>query len=140
MKQEFVRDWMARKVIEVTPTTPLVNARKLMKQHGIRRLPVIEDDELVGIITRSDIHTTDAPEMNSLTIGDLHETLSHIMVKGEMTPDPITVHAEDSLGVAAKLMLDNKISGLPVVDDDRRVIGMITESDIFRAVVRIWEE
>ena len=139
MKQDTVRDWMRHKVIKATPTTPLIDARKLMQDHASRRLPVVEDDRLVGIITRADIHSTDAPEMNTLTIWDLHETLSHIMVKGEMTPDPITVRAGDLLGHAARLMLDNKVSGLPVVDDGGRVVGMITESDIFRAVVKYWD-
>lgn len=140
MKNELVKDWMNGDVITVTPITPVINARKLMTENNVRRLPVIDDGKIVGIVTRADIHTTDAPEMNALTIWDLHETLSRIMVKGAMSRDPITISATDTLGDAAKVMLDNKVSGLPVVDDAGRVVGMITESDIFRAVVQFWDD
>jgi CBS domain-containing protein len=57
-----------------------------------------------------------------------------------MTADPLTIGPEATIGEAAQLMLDHKVSGLPVIEDDGRVVGIITESDIFRLVVREWNK
>ena len=134
--QEYVRDWMTRDIITTTPTTPLGHARKLMIENNIRRLPVVGDEGLVGIITRNDIHEAEPAEMSSVSIWELHQLLSRLYVKGEMTPNPITVTPDDTIGHAANLMLKNKVGGLPVVAANGQLVGIITESDIFRLVVR----
>ena len=136
MIQEYVRDWMTRDIITTTPTTPLGHARKLMIENNIRRLPVVGDEGLVGIITRNDIHEAEPAEMSSVSIWELHQLLSRLYVKGEMTPNPITVTPDDTIGHAANLMLKNKVGGLPVVAANGQLVGIITESDIFRLVVR----
>ena len=136
MIQEYVRDWMTRDIITTTPTTPLSNARKLMIENNIRRLPVVDDEGLVGIITRNDIHEAEPAEISSVSIWELHQLLSRLYVKGEMTPNPITVTPDDTIGHAANLMLKNKVGGLPVVAANGQLVGIITESDIFRLVVR----
>ena len=136
MIQEYVRDWMTRDIITTTPTTALSNARKLMIENNIRRLPVVDDEGLVGIITRNDIHEAEPAEISSVSIWELHQLLSRLYVKGEMTPNPITVTPDDTIGHAANLMLKNKVGGLPVVAANGKLVGIITESDIFRLVVR----
>jgi len=138
VKQEFVRDWMTREVVTTAPSTPLANARKLMKENNIRRLPVLDEGKLVGIITLSDLHEAEPAELDSLNIWDLHGLLSRLYVKGEMTLDPITVSPDDTIGHAANLMLENKVSALPVIGENQQIIGIITESDIFRLVIREW--
>lgn len=139
MKTELVKNWMTHDVITVTPSTPLAIARNLMKKNKIRRLPVLDDDgKLVGVITLWDIHETKPVDIDSLSIWDLHGVMSGLYVSGGMTPDPVSVSPGDTIGHAAFLMNQNKVSGLPVVDENQRVIGIITESDIFRLVIREW--
>lgn len=138
MKQELVKDWMTRKVVTTSPTTPLTLARELMKHHDIRRLPVLDEGNLVGIITFWDIHEVEPVEISSASMWELHSVLSRLYVSGDMTPGPVTISPEDTIGHAANVMLENKVSGLPVVGANQQLVGIITESDIFRLVIKEW--
>jgi acetoin utilization protein AcuB len=140
MKQELVRDWMTDDVVTVTPDTTLPEAHRLMTDNQIRRLPVMDDGRLVGIITRGDVRGAEPSDATSLSIWELQYLIAKIKVKEIMTHDPITISQDVTIGEAAQVMLDNKISGLPVVDGQGRVVGIITESDIFRIVVQEWKE
>ena len=138
MKQELVREWMTPDPITIGPDTTLPQAHKLMKENEIRRLPVVDDGQLLGILTRGDVRGAQPSDATSLTIWEMNYLLSELKVRTLMTPKPITVHDDDTIGEAADLMLRYKISGLPVVDGEGKVVGIITESDIFRLVVRTW--
>lgn len=124
MRLELVRDWMTRNVKTVHPSLPLAEADKLLRSHAIRRLPVIENGRLVGIVT----------------LGDIREArlLSQAIVAEIMTQNPVTISQDATVGEAAQTLLAHKIGGLPVVDHDRNLVGIITESDIFRLVVHDW--
>ncbi len=138
MQHALVRDWMTTTVITVSPETTLPEAHRLMTGRRIRRLPVVEDDRLVGIVTRGDIRGAEASDAASLSIWELNYLLSRLKVGAIMTPDPITIAPDAAIGQAAGVMLQHKISSLPVLDADGRLVGIITESDIFRLVVRAW--
>ncbi len=138
MQHALVRDWMTTTVITVSPETTLPEAHRLMTGRRIRRLPVVEDDRLVGIVTRGDIRGAEASDAASLSIWELNYLLSRLKVGEIMTPDPITIAPDAAIGQAAGDMLQHKISSLPVLDADGRLVGIITESDIFRLVVRAW--
>lgn len=138
MKQELVRDWMIEHVITVAPDTTLPEAHRLMTQKRIRRVPVVDDGELVGIITYGDVRAAEPSGATSLSVWEVNYLLAQLKVEEIMTPDPITVHPEATIGEAAQIMLQHKISGLPVVTWDGQLIGIITESDIFRMVVHDW--
>ena len=138
MKKELVKEWMTRDVITITPNTTLPEAHRLMTEKGIRRLPVIENGRLVGIVTRGDIRGAEPSGATSLSIWEVNYLLAKLHIGEIMKRNPITISQEATIGEAARLMLENKISGLPVVDGDRQVVGIITESDIFRLVVQEW--
>lgn len=138
MRQDLVKDWMTRDVITITPETTLPEAHKLMNDYQIRRLPVVKDGHLVGIVTLGDIRGAEASQATSLSIWELNYLLSKLMVKEIMTCRPIVISQEATIDEAAQVMLDNKISGLPVVDYHGELVGIITESDIFRIVVQAW--
>jgi acetoin utilization protein AcuB len=140
MKQELVKGWMTRDVVTVTSHTVLPVAHRLMTDNQIRRLPVMENGRLVGIITRGDVRGAEASDATSLSIWELHYLIAKIKVNKIMTHDPITVSQDATIGEAAQVMLDKKISGLPVVNGEGKLVGIITESDIFRIVVREWKE
>jgi acetoin utilization protein AcuB len=140
MKLDLVKNWMTHDVITITPETTLPEAHKLMTDYQIRRLPVVKDGHLVGIVTRGDIRGAEASDATSLSVWELNYLLSKLKVKEIMTHHPIVISQEATIDKAAQVMLDNKISGLPVVDYHGKLVGIITESDIFRIVVQAWRE
>jgi acetoin utilization protein AcuB len=111
-----------------------------MAEYQIRRLPVVKNDRIVGIITRGDIRGAEASEATLLSVWELNYLLSKLKIKRIMTPHPIVISQEATIDEAAQMMLEIKISGLPVVDYHGKLVGIITESDIFRVVVREWRK
>ncbi len=142
MKRELVRDWMTREIITVTPDTTLPEAHQIMMNEEIRRLPVVySDGRLAGIITLGDVRGAQPSPATSLSIWELNYLLSQLKVEKIMTPDPVTIHEDATIGEAARVMLENRVSGLPVVDNTGKLVGIITESDIFSMVVlHEWSE
>ncbi len=138
MKLELVRDWMTREVVTVTLETTVLEAGQLMVDRSIRRLPVRENGELVGIVTYGDVRGARASAAAGLDIWELSFILSKMTIREIMTPNPVTISPDETIGVAAQLMLKYMIGGLPVLDHQGALIGIITESDIFRVVVRNW--
>jgi len=134
MRRYFVRDWMTPDPVTIDPHTTLPEAHRLMKECGVRRLPVVAEGLLVGIVTLGDVRDAAPTSACALSIYDLTYVLARLTVAHIMTRDPITIAPDFSVEAAARLMLEHKISGLPVVDNDR-VVGIITESDIFRLLV-----
>jgi len=138
MRLELVRDWMAREVITAGPTTSVLEAGQLMVERAIRRLPVLEDGQLVGIVTYGDVRGARSSSAAGLDIWELSFRLSHLTVREIMTPNPVTISPDETIGRAAQLMLKYMIGGLPVLDSAGQLAGIITESDIFRLVARDW--
>ncbi|WP_309741829.1 MULTISPECIES: CBS domain-containing protein [unclassified Chamaesiphon] len=150
---QTVADWMNRELLTVTPSTQLSDAVKLLVDRHISGLPVIDDEgKLVGVISESDLMWREQgveqpPYMlflggviyfqNPLTYErDLHKALGQTV--GEvMTPHVISITADTTLPEAAKIMHDKKIHRLPVVDENNHPIGIITESDIVRAIASV---
>ncbi len=117
----YVRNWMSAPAIALTSGVTAASALAFMERRKVRRLPVVEDGRLLGIVTKSDLLGTAKKHASVTTIANV------------MTRKPFTVQQEDTLETAASLMLKQKVSGLPVLDGDR-LVGMITESDLFRAL------
>ncbi len=138
MKQDLVKHWMTRDVITITPDTSLPDAHQLMKQRHIRRLPVVERGRLVGIVTLGDVRSAEPSAASSLSVWEMNNLLAKLAVAEIMTRDPTTINQNATISTVAEIMLEKKFSGLPVVDDDGKLVGIITESDIFRLVVREW--
>ncbi|MFW6068007.1 MAG: CBS domain-containing protein [Chloroflexota bacterium] len=139
MKQELVMDWMTSDPVTITLDTTLPKAHRLMMEHNIRRLPVVNNKEVVGIVTLGDVRGAEPSGATSLSIWEINYLISRLKIEEIMTPRPITVSKNATLGEAAQIMLEHKVSGLPVLDDDGQLVGIITESDIFRKVVRDWQ-
>ena len=136
MKTTKVSEWMSRDVITVQPGTTLPEAHSIMRSLGIRRLPVIDNHErLVGIITLGDIRSAEASPATTLSIWELNYLIARLKVKEIMTKNPLTVQPNSTIGSAAMIMHENKIGGVPVVDESGKLVGIITESDIFEMVV-----
>jgi CBS domain-containing protein len=131
---------MTPDVITIKGSTSLPDAHQLMTLKKIRRLPVVDDKgDLVGIITLGDVRGAEASPATSLSVWELNYLLAKLKVEQFMTLQPITLEPDTTIGAAAKLMMEKKVSGLPVMEDGV-LVGIITESDIFRMVVsHMWE-
>jgi len=134
-------DCMTPFLITLERYASLAEAYEKMTVNRIRRIPVVERDQLVGIVTLGDILRFKPAEVGRyLSFNELSGKLDSIVVDLVMAKDPIVVNQSDELGYAAELMLENKIGGLPVLDASRRLVGLITESDVFRVLVHQWRE
>ena len=140
MKQELVNEWMTRDVISISPDTSLTEVHQIMKNKRIRRLPVVDHGKVVGIVTLGDIRGAEPSPASSLSIWEVNNLLANLKVGKIMTRNPTTIDQNASIGEAATLMLENKFSGLPVVDNQNQLVGIITESDIFRLVATEWSK
>ena len=135
---QLVKDWMTSAPISIPWNVSALEAYRRMVEHGIRRLPVMDGDELVGIVTLGDVRAADLSGIAGVDRSEIRSVISDLGVDRLMSRPVITVTPEAPVREAAKLMLEHKIAGLPVVSDER-MIGIITESDIFRMVVETWE-
>lgn len=129
MNREPVRNWMTEKVITITPQTTLPEAQRLMFEHKIRRLPVLDADKLVGIVTLGDIREANPSDATTLSKYELNYLIDKLTAKDFMTPNPITIHSDATLGEAASLMVEHRVGGLPVLDRGK-LVGIITETDL----------
>jgi CBS domain-containing protein len=132
----LVREWMTKKVLTVTPHTTLRSAHQLMKEHVIRRLPVVDAGQLVGIVTIGDVREASPSDATSLSIWEVNFLWAQLNVEKVMTHHVITISPDAPILDAAELMLEHKISGLPVVDSQGKLVGILSESDIFRMLVK----
>ncbi len=132
----IVRDWMTSPVISVATDTPISDAHQIMKKNNIRRLTVVEDDKLVGIVTIGDIREASPSDATTLSIWELNYLWAQLTVERVMTHQTITVTPDTAIIKAAELMLEHKINGLPVVSDDMKLMGIITAADIFRMLIK----
>lgn len=133
----LVRKWMSKNPIVIEESASLSDAINLLKEKKIRRLPVLKKDRLVGIISDRDLKEAAPSKVTSLDIWELHYLMSKIKVKAVMTKNPITVTPDTTLERAAILMFDNKIGGLPVVNKEGILAGILTEQDVFKALINI---
>jgi acetoin utilization protein AcuB len=133
----LVREWMTSDVLTVDENTSMMKALHLMKESNIRRLPVMSRGALVGIISDRDLKEASPSKATTLDVHELYYLLAEIKVKEIMSQNPVTIHADETVEQAAVIMLENKVSGLPVLNKQNELIGIITQSDVFRAFVNI---
>jgi CBS domain-containing protein len=138
IKNEIIKDWMTAKVITVASTGPLSEAQQLMAVGAIHRLPVMQDGQLCGIITLEDV--LEAKTHSETQAKKRRKARSALSIAQVMSPNPICISYEKTVGQAAWLMQQHKIGGLPVVDEQGQLVGIITASDIFRVIVHRWSE
>jgi len=133
----LVKDWMTKDPITITDETSMMKAIHLMKQNRFRRLPVLRKGKLVGIVSDRDLKEASPSKATTLDVHELYYLLAELHVKDIMSRDPLTVSPDDTVEHAAQLMLENTISGLPVVTGQGDVVGILTQSDVFRAFMHI---
>jgi len=133
----LVRNWMSKGVVTIDVNNSMMEAIRKLKEHHISMLPVMKKDKLVGILTDRDLKRASASDANTLEVHELLYIISNIKVKDLMSRDPITVPPDYTIGETAELLLEKKISGVPVIKKNGEVAGVITKSDIFRALISL---
>ena len=131
-----VKDFMTKKVIYVSPTTKVAKAADIMKEQGIHRLPVIENDKLVGLVTAGTIEKASPSVVTSLSVYEMNYLLNKTTVGEVMIREVLTISKYASLEDAIYRMRQNNIGVLPVVDQDQ-ISGVITDKDVFGAFLKI---
>ncbi len=132
----FVGDRMSRPVITITPDTPIIEVLAMLKKEHIRRAPVMNKGKLVGIVTETDLLNASPSDVSSLSIWEMNYLLSKVTVKRVMSKKVITVDVDTPIEEAARVMADNKIGGMPVMNNGR-VAGVITETDLFKIFLEL---
>lgn len=127
---------MSHPVFTVQPDTPIVKAHELMAHEKIHRAPVVKNGRLVGIITENDIQKAYPSSATSLAVWEITTLIEKITVKDIMVKNVRTVQEDTVIEEAARIMVDNKISALPVMRGDE-LVGIITETDLFRIMLEM---
>ena len=133
----LVRERMSTRPVTIPASMPITQALRVMRQSQVRRLPVLnEEGQLIGIVSEKDLLYASPSPATSLSIYEMHDILSRLRVTDVMTTDPVTIPPDIPLEEAARIMADNKIGGLPVMEDDK-LVGIITETDIFKVFLEM---
>ncbi|MBM4447524.1 MAG: CBS domain-containing protein [Chloroflexi bacterium] len=129
-----VRDVMTWNVVTVSSDTPIMEARKIMDAHGIRRLPVVDKGKLVGMVSKERITRTAPSPATSLSVWEINYLLAKMTVKEVMGKDPVTVDPNMSVEAAIALAQKKGVGALPVVEKNK-LIGIATTNDFFYKIL-----
>jgi len=133
----LVKNWMSKNVIAIDINDSMSDAIKLLKENDIRMMPVLKNGKLVGIVTDRDLKRASASDATTLDVHELLFLVSKIKIKDIMTKDPIMIPKDFTVEETAEVLLKNKISGAPVIDNEGKVVGAITQTDLFRVLISL---
>jgi acetoin utilization protein AcuB len=133
----FVANRMTKNPIVVAPNDKVDEAALIMKQHGFRRLPVVDQGQVVGFFSDRDLMKVTPSPATTLSKYEVNSLLAKMAVKEIMTRKVITISADAPIEEAALIMYKQKIGGMPVISSTNTLVGIITETDIFKAFVDI---
>lgn len=131
----LVRDWMSTNVISVDATDTMLHAMDLLTENHVSMMPVMEEGKLVGIVTDRDLKRASPSDASPLDFQKLLYHLARLEVGAIMNRHPITVPVNCTIAEAALILLENQISGCPVVDDAGEIKGVITKNDMFKVMI-----
>jgi len=132
-----VQNWMSREVVTVKEDTPVIEIIRILSDHDIRHLPVTRSGQLAGMVTERDVKEASPSKVSTMTDKELYFLMAEMKARDVMTPDPITIRSDQTMEVAAVKMLENKITGLPVVNREGDLVGIISQGDVFRVLISI---
>jgi acetoin utilization protein AcuB len=133
----LVKNWMSKDVITVDVDDSMQNAIYILQEHNINILPVMENGNIAGIIADRDLKKASPSDATTLDMHELMYIISKIKVRNLMQKTVYTIPPDFTIEEAAAMLMEKKISGLPVVDEKKQLIGIITRSDIFRVIISL---
>lgn len=132
----LIKDWMATTILTVDANTSVMRATRTMKENNIRRLPVMSHGKLIGVITDRDLKEASPSTTSDIDIHEMYYLLSEMKVKDVMTDKCIALKQNDTLEKAALVMLKERISGIMILDDEDKLVGLLSETDILRGFIQ----
>ncbi|MDY7040498.1 MAG: CBS domain-containing protein [Chloroflexota bacterium] len=135
LKTYLVAEVMTPDPVVVESESPLAEAERLMEEYNVRRLPVLENGQLVGIISKGDLREARMAELACRHPYEPVDEVRWLTVAEAMTGEVITITPQTSLAEAARLMLTHKIAGLPVLEEGQ-LVGILTDTDILRLLAQ----
>lgn len=134
----LIREWMSTNIITASLDTSMLKISRQMKEADIKRVPIVDEKgHVVGIVSDKDIKSASPSKATTLDIHELHYLLSELKAKDVMSPHTAFVRENDTIEQVALLMQEKRLTGMPVLDDNDKIVGMITEHDIFKVLVEI---
>lgn len=134
----LILDWMHSDAVAVTPATTLLESRRLLKEHKLGRLPVVDrSGAVVGILSATDIKAILPAQSTGLDMLEAFDVLSETKAGEVMTSPAVTIGGRSTMTQAAMLMIEKGVTCLPVVDESGRLIGMLTQDDVFRGLTHM---
>ena len=133
----LVKDWMSTKVITVDMNDSVRDAIDVLKTHGISMLPVMHEGRLVGIVSELDLKSFASPPASAAGTYKVRSDVSKLRVQDVMTQAPVTVPLDFTVEETADVLMTHRISGVPVADRDKQIVGVITQTDISRVMVSV---
>lgn len=133
----LVRNWMNPTILSIDAKTSMAEAINLMKENKIKTLPVFDREALVGVLTDRDLKRASASDATLLEIHELLHLLTRVKVRDIMSRNPITIPENYTVEEAAEILRDHHISGAPVMDAQGRMVGMISQNDLFNALMSL---
>lgn len=130
----YVKNRMTKNPTTIAANAPITDAVALMREKNLKRVPVLDGESIVGVLTQGDIQKVSPTKATSLSIFEINYLLSKLMVNDAMTKNPITIDSNSLLEEAAVIMREKRIGTLPVTEKGK-LVGIITESDIFDAFI-----
>jgi len=135
MMKNKVGDWMTPNPITIDASATVVEAIHLLKEKNIRRLPVMKDGRLAGLVTERMLLSFSPGKSSSLDTWELHYLLAKTPVTEAMNPKPYTVTPETDIADAAQLIRDRKLNGITVVDGQGDLVGILTTTNALEALI-----
>ena len=134
-KRNKVGDWMTRRPVSIEEDTSIIEALHLLKEKNIRRLPVMQNGKIAGVVTEKMLLGFTPGKASSLDTWEAHYLLSKTPVKAAMNPKPHVVTPEADIREAAKLLHDRKLNGVLVVDQKGELVGIFTTTNALEALI-----
>lgn len=134
----LIHEWMTSNLITAQLDTSMLKISRQMKAADIKRVPIIDDEgRVLGIVTDKDVKDASPSKATTLDVHELYYLLSELKAKDVMSPHTVFVRENDTIEQVALLMEEKRVTGLPVLNDEDKLVGMITEHDIFKVLIEI---
>ena len=130
-----VKHFMTKEVITVSKDTRVTDAVDIMERNNFHRLPVVENEKYIGLVTDEEIAENSPSSVTSLSIYEMNYLFDKVSVGEIMIKQTITISPDTLVEEAATLMNDKNVTVLPVLDEENQVVGILTYKDIFKALI-----
>ncbi|HEX9078770.1 MAG TPA: CBS domain-containing protein [Desulfuromonadaceae bacterium] len=134
---QTVEQWMTKDPITIDENATIIEAIHLMKERDVRRFPVTCKGKFCGLLTDRMIKEYMPGKASPMDTWEVHYLLSKAMVKDAMNPHPFTITPDAPLSEAARIIHDNKLNGLCVTDQENRLVGLITVTNLTEALIAL---